>query len=130
MSGVQKESGESLELFSVVLGLGACSLINPPFAALIGFALGESATAGTAFAGTAGGFAAWGAASIAWRRTNQAGRNLELNAVMYAAPALSLTWLFAFSLVGDVDAPFLILGAALIILANAGMGLRAARVKR
>ena len=112
------------------MGLGACSLANLPFAAAIGFALGESATAGMAIAGIVGGFAAWGVASIAWRCANQVGRNLELNAIMYMAPALSLLWLFAFSLVEDVDAPFLIFGVVLIVVANAGMGLRASRVKR
>ena len=40
---------------------------------------------------------------------------------MYFTPLLSLGWLFALSLVGDVDVLLLLFGAVVIIVANTGV---------
>ena len=98
-------------------------MINLPLTALIGSARDEPVSLDLITLGVTGGFLAWGIASIAWRWANLVALNLELNTIMYLAPALALCWLFAFSLVGDVSVGYLIIGLGLIIFANGGMGL-------
>ena len=56
--------------------------------------------------------------TIVWRKANLVTHNLSINAMAYFAPVLSLVWLFALSLVGDVNIMLLLFGAVLIIMAN------------
>ena len=57
--------------------------------------------------------------TIVWRKANLVTHNLSINAMAYFALVLSLVWLFALSLVGDVNIMLLLFGAALIIMASA-----------
>ncbi len=44
--------------------------------------------------------------------------NLSVNAMVYLAPVVSLGWLLAFSLIGDVSLTWLFGGSAAIVAAN------------
>ena len=121
LAETRREKKESLELFSMVLGLALCNVANFPLTLMIGILLGETVETPAVFVGAAGGFLAWGVGSIAWRWANLVALNLELNAIMYLSPAMALAWLYAFSRVGNVDARYLVVGVILIIAANAGV---------
>ena len=116
---------DSLELFSMILGITICNSISPVLLAAIGLARGEQLAFSTVVYGALGGVLVGSLFTIAWRRANLTTRNLELNAIVYLTPALSLVWLFALSLTGDVDVVYLLSGVALIVAANGGLYLRA-----
>ena len=109
---------DSLELFGNVVGSLVSHVFAIPALALAGFARGESANSETVMFGVLGGALAAGAAGIVWRKANLMTRDLRINAIAYATPALALIWLLALSIVGDVRLDYLLIGAALIVAAN------------
>lgn len=58
------------------------------------------------------------APGILWYKANLMTYNLSVNAMVYLAPVVSLGWLLAFSLVGDVSLTWLFGGSAAIVGAN------------
>ena len=120
---VKEELGkkEPLELFSAVLGMSICNLINMPIIAFAGFALGESLSWTAILFGFAGGLAAGAVPAIFWRKANLIARDLTLNVMLYLTPALSLFWLWLFSLTGNVRLGLLASGVLLTVLANVGL---------
>ena len=109
---------DSLELFGNVVGSLVSHVFAIPALALAGFARGESVNSETVMFGVLGGALAAGAAGIVWRKANLMTRDLRINAIAYATPALALIWLLALSIVGDVRLDYLLIGAALTVAAN------------
>ena len=112
---------ESLELFSVVLGVAISSLINLPLTALGGFVTGEPLSWTTIAFGAAGGLVAGIVPAIASFKSTLIAHNLKVNLIMYLTPALALGWLWAFSLIGDISIGYLAFGVLLTVLANGGL---------
>ena len=113
-------SRSRLELFGAVAGLMVVDLVSTPLIALAGVARGEELPSGALVWGIAGGLLIGCGGATLWRMANMVSDNLAINALSYAAPALALAWLFAFSLVGDVSVEYLVIGVAAIIAACAG----------
>ena len=112
---------DSIELFSVFFGLTICALISLPITASAGFARNEPLSWDTIAFGAAGGLVAGTIPAIGWRKSNLITHNLELNLMLYLTPALALGWLWAFSLIGDINIGYLAFGVLLIVLANGGL---------
>ena len=104
-----------------LVGVGLCSLIAAPLTAAVGIARGEPLSLGLIASGLAGGVLIGAGATIIWRKANIATVDLEINALMYLAPAFALCWLLAFSYVGDVNFALLKVGALTIVAANVGI---------
>ena len=109
-----------LELFSVVLGIAICNLINLPLTALVGFARDEPVSWTPIVFGVAGGVVV-AIAGLFWRWAIFITRHLEINIMTYLTPAFALGWLILFSLIGDVDVTFLAFGLIVILAANIGL---------
>ena len=112
---------DTLEVFSVVVGMVVCNLVAGPTIALIGYAHGEPVISSTLGLGLLGGAVLSAATGILWRKANLMSGDLGINVISYITPLLSLGWLFALSLVGNVDVILLFFGAILIVAANGGV---------
>ena len=113
-----------LEIFCVLLGMVFCGAILAPLTLAAGVARGEAFDSGVLWAGIGAGLVTGTIASLLWRTAILIASDLGVAVVRYLMPLVSLAWLLALGLVGDVDLRLLGCGAALIICANAGMGLR------
>lgn len=107
-----------LELFGVTLGMMMCGLVVTPVLARIGLARFEAVASETLIYGFLSGIFAVAAPGILWYKANLMIYNLSVNAMVYLAPVVSLGWLLAFSLIGDVSLAWLFGGAAAIVGAN------------
>lgn len=111
----------SLELFGAVIGSAICNSPIPVITALAGIGGGESLSLAPIAFGAAGGALIGAGTTVVWRKANLTARNLDINLMRYASPALAVLWLSLFSLVGDIDGATLWIGVILIFLANAGL---------
>ena len=107
-----------LELFGVMLGMTICGLVVAPMLAGIGLARFEAVASETLMYGFLSGIFAVAAPGILWYKANLMTYNLSVNAMVYLAPVVSLGWLLAFSLIGDVSLTWLFGGSAAIVGAN------------
>ena len=107
-----------LELFGVMLGMTICGLVVAPMLAGIGLARFEVVDSETLIYGFLSGIFAVAAPGILWYKANLITYNLSVNAMVYLAPVVSLGWLLAFSLVGDVSLAWLFGGSAAVVGAN------------
>ena len=115
------EERRSLEMFSTVLGLAVINAVSLPANAAIAIASGEVLALTPIMLGAMGGLLVGAASVIFWRWGNLISDRLELNAVIYLTPALSLIWLFALGLVGEIRVGLLLAGVLAIVAANAGV---------
>lgn len=111
-------NNDALELFSVVIGIIICTSISVPLTASVGVLRNEPLSYEPIVFGVVAGVVIGSVGTIVWRKANLVTHNLSINAMAYFAPVLSLVWLFALSLVGDVNIMLLLFGAVLIIMAN------------
>ena len=111
-------NNDALELFSVVIGIIICTSISVPLTASVGVLRNEPLSYEPIVFGVVAGVVIGSVGTIVWRKANLVTHNLSINAMVYFAPVLSLVWLFALSLVGDVNIMLLLFGAVLIIMAN------------
>ena len=119
-AGERRDKG-SLELFGAVIGSAICNSPIPVITSLAGFAGGETPGLTPIAFGAAGGALIGAGTTVVWRKANLSARNLDINLMRYASPALAVLWLSLFSLVGDIDGATLWIGVILIFLANAGL---------
>ena len=119
------ESERRLETFGAVAGTAISGVVGVAFTALTALALNERVSANALLWGGAGGLILGTGGTLCFRLANLFSRDLEVNALVYLTPVLSLGWLFAFSQVGNVHAGLLLAGAALISAGNAGAYLSA-----
>ena len=110
-----------MEMFGVVVGMVVCCLITLPVNLLAGLGRGESPSRETAIFGLAAGIVVVFFSGYVWRRATLVTRDLSIHAIAYLDPVLGLGWLFAFSLVGDMHLGYFLIGAALILAANAAI---------
>ena len=108
----------SLEVFAVVAGAVICSLFAIALIGSIGLARQEPVEPNSLMIGLLGGPLLSAVPTILWRKANLMTGNLGVNVVRYLLPLLSLGWLFAFSLAGDVDARLVFFGALMVVGAN------------
>ena len=108
----------SLELFGVIAGNAVAQLLCFVPSYTIGFALGEDLTYRLLAFSIIGGILSSGLGDILWRTANLRTDNLGINALGYATPCFSLTWLFLFSRVGVALPDYLIIGGAAIVATN------------
>ena len=118
---VGEQEKSKLELFSVVVGTAITSLVASPAIFVAGFMWNEPVSLNTLIWGAAGGLII-GLGSIIWRMANLVASDLDFNVMNHLIPALAFIWLFVFSQVGDVSVEYLVIGVAVIIAANIGMG--------
>ena len=111
----------ALEVFGVVIGLVICNLLASPGIALIGLARDEPVNTVTLGYALIGGGLLGAFPAILWRTGNLVTNNLGINVLSYFTPLLALGWLFALSLVGDVEFMLLFFGAVVIVVANIGV---------
>lgn len=107
-----------LELFGVMIGMAICGLVVAPMLVGIGLARFEAVASETLIYGFLSGVFAVAAPGILWYKANLMSYNLSVNAMVYLAPVVSLCWLLAFSLIGDVNLVWLFGGSAAIVGAN------------
>ena len=107
-----------LEWCGVVIALLLTSVVSAVSSAIIGFGVAENLSLNSSFVAMVGGVVTYATASIAWRGANLTSSNLGINAMIYAAPVLSLLWLFFFADAGVARFDYLVIGAAAIITAN------------
>ena len=107
-----------LELFGVMLGMMICGLAVAPMLSGIGLARFEAVASETLIYGFLSGIFAVAAPGILWCKANLMTYNLSVNVMAYLAPVISLGWLLAFSLIGDVSLTWLFGGSAAIVGAN------------
>ena len=107
-----------LELFGVMLGMTICGLVVAPMLVGIGLARFEAVASETLIYGFLSGIFAVAASGILWYKANLMTYNLSVNAMVYLAPVVSLGWLLAFSLIGDLSLAWLFGGSAAIVGAN------------
>ena len=107
-----------LELFCIVVAYLIGGLISSPINAAAGLFSGETIALTSLAIGMSGGILVQASASILLRKSLLTTRDLGIGAMIYAIPALSLGWLWAFSKVDIARPDFLIIGAAGIIAAN------------
>ena len=108
----------SLEVFAVVAGAVICSLFAIALIGSIGLARQGPVEPNSLVIGLLGGPLLSAVPTILWRKANLMTGNLGVNVVRYLLPILSLGWLFAFSLAGDVDARLVFFGALMVVGAN------------
>ena len=91
--------------------MSRCSRASPlaPYR-LIGLARFEAVASETLIYGFLSGVFAVAAPGILWYKANLMTYNLSVNAMVYLAPVVSLGWLLAFSLIGDVSLTWLFWG--------------------
>ena len=114
----QREAPRVPELHCVVLGLLIICLASLPLTLIPAVITHESMRFQDAFTACATGLTANAVASISWRKFTLITNNLGTNAIAFAAPVLSIIWLYW---IGNVQVPrwdYLLIGAAAIILAN------------
>lgn len=113
-----------MEIFCVLFGMILSGAILAPLTFGAGLMRGEAFDGGVLWAGVGAGIVTGMIASVLWRTAMLVARDLGIAVVRYMMPVVSLGWLFALGLMGDVDLWLLGGGAALIICANAGMDWR------
>ena len=107
-----------LEWCGVVIALLLTSLVSAVSSAIIGFGASENLSLNSSFVAVVGGVMTYAASSIAWRGANLTSSNVGINAMIYAAPVLSLLWLFFFADAVVARLDYLVVGAAAIVTAN------------
>ena len=113
-----------IEIFCCLLGMIFCGAILAPLTLGAGILRGEALDGGVLWAGIGAGLIAGTVASLLWRTAILIASDLGVAVVRYLMPVASLGWLLGLGLIGDVDLWLLGCGVALIVCANAGMGLR------
>ena len=114
----ESDRGGELELFCIVTAYLAGGLISSPINAAAGLLSGETIALTSLAIGLSGGILVQASASVLLRKSLLTTRDLGVSSMIYAVPALSLGWLWAFSKVDIARPDFLIIGAAGIIAAN------------
>ena len=115
---VDRENGMMLEISCVILASCIGALISAALNLVVGVGIGESMSANAAVAAVMGGALAYGLANITYRTSIVLTDDLGINAMLYVTPVVALFWLFVFSQVNVARLDFLIIGAAVVIIAN------------
>lgn len=115
---VDGENGMMLEISCVILASCIGALISAALNLVVGVGIGESMSANAAVAAVTGGALAYGLANITYRTSIVLTDDLGINAMLYVTPVVALFWLFVFSQVNVARLDFLIIGAAVVIIAN------------
>ena len=108
----------TVDLFGVVAAGLAANLAALPFSLGFGLLLGETVSGGMLGFSLVGGALLYPAAGVAWRKANLVAHNLGVNAIGYLRPALSLVWLAPVAGVDVARPGYLVVGVALVVLAN------------
>ena len=116
--GSAPASDDDLEVFAILVFTIVVSALSLPVFAIGSVAAGESVNATLLVVAGASGLLVSSVERIAFRKANLMTSNLGVNALTYVAPILALTWLFAFSLSGDIRIDYLVIGASAIIAGN------------
>ena len=119
----------AVELFCLAAAFGLATALMIPISGGIGVALGERIEVGTAWWVMCGGALLHGAIGLSWRGANLLSDNLGINALIYLIPILALLWLFLLGWIGVERVDYLLIGVALIVGANAAIGLGVGRDK-
>ena len=116
-----------------VLGGTTCSLLANavivPLNLALGLLAGERMDPWAMAAATAAAVACHGLPTLLWRQANALTRNLTINAMSYATPALTLVLLLALGLTRVARADLLIAGCAVILATNLATNLLAAAAR-
>lgn len=99
----------------MMLGMTICGLVVAPMLARIGLARFEPVAPETLVYGFIGGIFGVAVPGILWYMANLMTYNFSVNAMAYLAPVVSLGWLLALSLVGDLRVAWLLGGAAAVV---------------
>ena len=116
--GSASASGDDLELFAILVFTVVASALSLPAFAIGSLATGELVEGTMLVMAGASGLLVSSVERIVFRKANLLTSNLGVNALTYVAPILALTWLFAFSLAGDMRIDYLVIGASAIIAGN------------
>ena len=121
MEGRREETGTStsLELFGVVVVFLICNLSTMVITAIMGgVVVQESVTLDMFLVAVFTGVISVAVGGLAWRFANLSTNNLGVNSLAYLTPVLALAWLFLYSQVNVPKVDFLIIGTAVVIIAN------------
>ena len=121
MPGIEGYDMRKMERFVVIMGVLICAVVATPGIAAIGFIKGEPPEFRTFALGFGSGLLLGAGSTILWRTGTLIAGNLSVNVISYIVPPLSLAWLLSLSLVGNVNIPFLLFGAAAIALSLMGI---------
>lgn len=111
----------SVEMFGVLVTVFIANLLVMPFMVGLGFARGEQATLEMALWAVAAGLIPHSLGVLLRYWSMLETNNLSINVIRYFSPIFALIWLLIGGFVVDLDYTLLIVGALLVIFANAGM---------
>ena len=118
----------SLELFGVVVVFLICNLSTMLVNVIMGGVIvQESVTLDTLVFAVFTGLISVAVGGLAWRMANLSTSNLGVNSLAYLTPVLALAWLFVYSQVNVPKVDYLIMGTAVVIIANVLINLRPTR---
>ena len=115
---VDREDVRTVEISCVILASCIGALISAALNVGVGVGIGESISTNAIIASVTGGALAYGLANITYRTSIVLTDDLGINAMLYVTPVVALFWLFVFSRVDVARLDFLIIGAAVVIIAN------------
>ena len=108
----------TIEMFCAIVAFfissSGASVVN----VTVGVVRGEAISIQTLIIAIAGGAFANAIAGIAWRKANFTTNRLDVNAIAYSAPILSLLWLFIFIGIDIAIPSYLVIGAIAIVTSN------------
>ena len=111
-------SGDELEFFAILAFTIVISVLSLPGLAIGATVMEEAFDVRLLVVAGIAGLVISSVERIVFRRANLLTSNLGINALFYTAPVLALTWLFIFSLVGDILIDYVVIGAAGVIAGN------------
>ena len=115
---LDRESDRIVEISCVMLASCIGALISAALNLGVGVGIGEQFSIYAAVASVVGGALSYGVANITYRTAIVLTVDLGINAMLYATPLLALFWLFIFNQADVARPELLIIGAAVVIIAN------------
>ena len=112
------ESDRVVEISCVMLASCIGALISAALNIGVGAGIGERVSIYAAIAAIVGGGLSYGFANITYRTAIVLTTDLGINAMLYVTPLLALFWLFIFNQADVARPELLIIGAAVVIIAN------------
>ena len=104
--------------------LAVMNLVSVPLNLVVGLALGETLGVRSLLVAVfVGGLGVQAVTSVGWRAANLMSEDPGVNGLLYVVLPLSLAWLWLFGQVEVASFGYVLCGAALVLLANAGLSL-------